>query len=162
MMFGVQRNHKWERPGCYRILRTAKAIALVFILVITTHWLDLKHLSISQNNARTEHIPSRFTESLSLDDLKEKHSHLLELEMSLLADSDKAFERAWSQMNTSLGAIISDLDSLTVAGSNDSSSPLAAKKGTLHTSRLLLKVEIAFLIVIGIIIQMIIFHPWRP
>ena len=161
-MSGMQWRRKGERPGCYPLLRMFKATALVFILVITTHWLDQKHFSTVQQTSGTGHTLSGSRGSLLLDDLRRKHLDLLELETSLMLCKDEAFERAWFQMNASLGSTLSALDSLAAAGTKEYAPLLAAKKEPRYTSHLLLKVEMAFLIIIGIIIQVVILHPWRP
>ncbi len=158
----MQGRHKGERPGCYPLLRMFKATALVFTLVITTHWLDQKHLSTVQQTSGTGHTLSGSRGSLLLDNLKRKHLDLLELETSLMQGKDAAFERAWFQMHASLDSILSTLDSLAAARPGEYAPLLAAKKEPSHTSHLLLKVEMAFLIVIGIIIQVVILHPRRP
>ena len=161
-MSGMQWRRKGEGPGCYPLMRMFKATALVFILVITTHWLDQKHFSTVQQTSGVRHTLSGSKGSLLLDDLRRKHLGLFELETSLLQGKDAAFERAWFQMHASLDSILSTLDSLAAARPGEYAPLLAAKKESSHTSHLLLKVEMAFLIILGIIIQVVILHPWRP
>ncbi len=198
-------------PKIYRILRTIKAVLLVFVLVICTNRLSQRRLSTAQDMSNSEyegHIVSQyhlyrlnhlfnlkrqwlskdplliddfkesktieqelanlgntkltFNESLCFNDLKKRYSELSILEKSISRDSNKFFDQTRQKMNANLDYIMLNLDSIANAKFTKRKQLLKTKSKSLYTNKLLLNMEIAFLIVIGIIVQMVIFYPWKP
>ncbi len=98
-------------------------------------------------------------ESLHFRDLKRNYTEFLVLERSFIEGNDAMLENLLVRMNEMLDQIMENIDHLEKAITTDRSQPSEAITKSKDMNRLLLNTEIAFLIVMGIILQVILFYP---
>ncbi|UII77843.1 hypothetical protein LV716_08745 [Flagellimonas sp. HMM57] len=100
-------------------------------------------------------------ESSHLNELETKYLKLLDLEESILDDTDETLEKKRLKMNVILDRITIIMDDF--ANIRFTESLTLSEKGekSLNMGKLLLKVEIVSLIIVGVIVQLIIVHPWK-
>lgn len=100
-------------------------------------------------------------ESSHLNDLEREYLKLLDLEESILGSTDETLKKTHLKMNVTLDRIMVIMNDLTNINYAESLILSEREKKSLNMDRLLLKVEIASLIIIGIIVQLIIFYPGK-
>ncbi len=190
--------------------RLIKAIFLVVILVLTTNWLNQRHLSMvlsSLDSSYKDHVITQHyvyklnhlfnlkrlqlntnttfsnnfgesitikqlltdfrattlttKESLHFNNLEKKYIRLLDLEESIAGKTHETVKKVHSEMNIIIDLILENIDALANIKFKDNAQlqlPRMNQK-LLSIDKVLLKVEITFLIFIGIIVQLIIFYP---
>ncbi len=151
-----------RRFNIYRIFRTIKAILLVFALVASTNWLSQRHFLIEQEPTGFGNAKFTSIASLCHIDLKKEDSELWALEKLILQDNHENLEQARLKIKACFDHIMVNLDSNANVNFRECAQLSVTKSKSLHASKLLMNVEMAFLIIVGVIIQLIIYYPWKP
>ncbi|WP_282087763.1 hypothetical protein [Aquimarina algiphila] len=141
------------------------------------HLFNLKRLQLNTNTTFSNNFGESITikqlltdfratalttkESLHFNNLEKKYIRLLDLEESIAGKTHETVKKVHSEMNIIIDLILENIDALANIKFKDNAQLQLPKMNQklLSIDKVLLKVEITFLIFIGIIVQLIIFYP---